>query len=127
MSLRRDIDKDISVAQTLTPAARTATATGTTVDLAGFNVAAFVVAAGTVTDGTHTPDPEESDDGSAWSNIAAQHLSGTPAAIVTGAVQEIGYLGSKRYVRMNVTVAGATTGGVYGCHVIRSGARTLPQ
>lgn len=129
--MNRDFDKEISVAPTLVPAVRTAAVTAaTSVDLAGFKKAAFLVSVGTLTDGTWTFDPEESDDGSSWSNIAADDLSGSFAVATSAAddtTYEVGYLGSKRYVRCNVAVSGASSGGPFAVYVIRAGARTLPQ
>lgn len=131
MAPNRDLDKDISVVSTLAPALLDATTEGATVDLAGFSKAAFVAHIGVVTDGTFAFDPEESDDGSTWGNVAAGDLSGafvnaTSAADET--VQEVGYLGTKRYIRCNVTVTGSpSTGGLLDVTVIRAGARTLPQ
>ena len=131
MSAGRDIDKDVSVATTQLPNVLTATNAGETVDLVGFQKAMFIAHVGTITDGTFAFDPEESDDGASWSNIAAEDLSGafvnaTSAADET--VQEVGYLGSKRYVRCNLTVTGSpATGGAIGIAVLKAGARTLPQ
>lgn len=109
----------------LTVALRSANATvnGTTVDRAdptggydGFNSAMAVVLTGTITDGTHTVILQDSDDGSVWNTPAAEHLQGS--AVVTAAddnaVFELGYTGSKRYLRLSVTTAGATTGGTFG-------------
>jgi len=127
----RDLDKEVSVATTLLPAVRTSTASGSTVDLAGFTKAMFVAHVGTVTDGTFAFDPEESDDGSDWDDIAASDLSGSFSNATSSAdetVQEVGYLGTKRYIRCNVTVTGSpSTGGPIGVTVVRAGARTLPQ
>lgn len=119
----RDIDQQVSVANTLLPNVRTATASGTGVDLAGYRTAMFIAHIGTITDGTFAFDPEESDDNSTWSNIAAADLSGsftdgTSAADDT--VQEVGYLGNQRYIRCNITVSGGpATGGPVGVTVMR--------
>lgn len=127
----RDIDKEISVVETLSPNIVTSTTSGSTVDLAGFQKAAFVAHIGTITDGTYAFDPEESDDGSSWSNIDSADLSGSFTNATSAAddtIQEVGYLGTKRYIRCNVTVTGSpSTGGPIGVTVIRAGARTLPQ
>jgi hypothetical protein len=109
----------------LTVALRSANATvnGTTVDRAdplggydGFNSAMAVVVTGTITDGTHTVVLQDSDDGSSWAAAAAGDIQG--AAAVTAAddntVFEIGYTGTKRYLRLSVTSAGVTTGGTFG-------------
>lgn len=122
----RDIHNQISVLNSLTPAARTASANGSGVDLTGYRAAAVVFTVGTITDGTHTPKIQESDDNSSFSDVAAADQSGTLAALATGVNQEVSYLGTKRYIRAVSTVAGATTGGVYGAQVIRGKPLTTP-
>lgn len=122
----QDISNDVVAVSTLLPNVRTATASGATVDRAGFRKAMFVVHAGTVTDGTFTLDPEESDDGSSWSNIDSADRVGSFTAITSSAddgVQQVGYIGEKRYVRCNVTVTGSpSTGGAVGVTVVKAGA-----
>ncbi len=122
----RQLSSRISVAQTLVPAVRTASATGAGVDLAGYHAAAVYIVAGTVTDGTHTPVVQESDDNVTFTNVAAEDLQGSLANIASNTVQEIGYIGNKRYIRVNVTVSGATTGGVYGAFVVRGRPYSMP-
>lgn len=119
--------KDLfTIFASLRPAARTATASGSTVDLANQLSNMVVFEVGTITDGTHTPTVEESDaSGSGFTTVAAADLVGTLAALATNTDQKVGYIGKKRYVRAVVTVAGATTGGVYGAHVITQ-PRKLP-
>lgn len=120
-------NKQIQDAQnSLAPAARTATANGTGVDLANFASAAVVFSVGTITDGTHTPKIQESDDNSTFTDVAAADQIGTLAALASNTNQRAGYRGSKRYIRAVSTVAGATTGGVYAAVVIRGDARKQP-
>lgn len=121
-----DIKQTTDVVNSLTPAARTATANGTGVDISGFHSAEVAFVVGTITDGTHTPSVQESDDNSAFTAVAAADLIGTLAALATGANQRVGYRGTKRYLRAVSTVAGATTGGVYAGVVVRSDARKQP-
>ncbi|MFI8531065.1 hypothetical protein ACIGMX_12530 [Streptomyces aquilus] len=116
--------------QSLTPAARTATASGSSVDRlasgASFQDALIVVSTGTITDGTHTIVVEESADNAAWAAVADADLQGTEPAIGAAddnKIFEIGYLGTKRYVRVSVTVAGTTTGGIYGADVVLANPR----
>ncbi|MGW1039332.1 hypothetical protein [Streptomyces sp. NPDC002547] len=116
--------------QSLAPAARTANASGGSVDRvaggAAFQDAVIVVSTGTITDGTHTIVLEESADNSSWAAVADADLQGTEPAIVAAddnKVFEIGYIGAKRYVRASVTVAGATTGGIYGADVVLTNPR----
>jgi hypothetical protein len=127
----RDLVHSVAVSTTMLPNVITSTTAGTTVDLAGFTKAMFVAHLGTITDGTFAFDPEESDDDSTWTNIAAGDLDGTFANGTSSAddrIQEVGYQGSKRYVRCNLTVTGSpSTGGAIGISVIKGGARTLPQ
>lgn len=122
------VTKNVSAAASLGPAARTADATGTGVDLAGFERALILIASGTITDGTHTVEIQESDDNTTFTAVADADLDGTEAAINDDEIVELGYLGNKRYIRVFVDVAGATTGGVYSATVVRMGpARKLPK
>ncbi len=104
----------------LPPAAlrTTGTVTGTTVDRREgrvlFRSAMFVINAGVVTDGTHTPNVQESTDGTNWTNVADKHLLGAETAITSAndeRVFEIGYRGKARYIRLQLVSATATTGG----------------
>lgn len=122
----RQLSSRISVAQSLVPAARTANATGTGIDLAGYHAAAIYIVAGTITDGTHTPIVQESDDNVTYTDVAAEKLQSALANITSNSVQEVGYIGNKRYIRINATVAGATTGGVYAAFVVRGRASSRP-
>ncbi|MEZ5101171.1 MAG: hypothetical protein R3C15_15495 [Thermoleophilia bacterium] len=121
--MTENLARQIAPVQSLAAAARTATANGSSADLATYESAAVILNVGTITDGTHTPKLQESDDNSAWSDVAAADLQGAFAALASTTQQEVGYIGRKRYVRVVVTVAGATTGGVYGATIVR-GHRT---
>lgn len=121
-----DIKQTQDVQNSLAPAARTASANGTGVDLANFASATVAFSVGTITDGTHTPSVEESDDNSTYTAVAAADLIGTLAALASSTNQRVGYRGTKRYVRAVTTVAGATTGGVYAGVVIRGDGRKQP-
>ena len=126
MNSPHDNTNATAVTMTVEPKALTATETGTGVDLAGYYAAAIAFSYGLITDGTFTPDIEDSPDNSVWTNVAAEYLIGTPAARTTAndhATEIIGYIGMKRYVRANITVAGATTGGVMSAAVIQQNPR----
>src|SRR5690242_19740977 len=123
--------------QAFVPAAKTATANGLDIDTSGYEAATFYLNVGVVTDGTHTPKLQEADDngsGSAgtYSDVAAAGLIRSFTALTTGAgnggsaVQEVGYIGGKRWVRIVMTVSGATTGAVYGATCALGKARNLP-
>ena len=102
----------------LLPAARTATANGVGVDLANAEENQIVVIGGAWTDGTHTFKLQESADNATWNDVAAGDQVGTftaissaPTAAITG--NKVSYIGALRYVRVVVTIAGATTGALY--------------
>lgn len=125
----RDLHDNIRASVTLAPATRTASANGTSVDLAGFEAAEVVVATGTITDGTHTIELQDSDDGATFAAVADAFLLGSEPAI--GAADDnktfrVGYVGGKRYLRASVTVSGATSGGTYGAVVIAGYPRHAP-
>jgi hypothetical protein len=116
--------------QSLTPAARTASANGTGVDRqqtnAMFQDALIIVSTGTITDGTHTIEVQESADNTTFTAVADADLQGTEPAIGAAddnKIFELGYLGSKRYLRVIVTAAGTTTGGVYGADILLANPR----
>jgi hypothetical protein len=125
----KDLYNHIDVAQSLAPATRTANADGSGVDLQGFEGAVIEIVTGTITDGTHTFEVQESDDNTTFTAVDDADLQGTEP-VVTNAdgnkVYKIGYLGTKRYVRVSVTVSGATSGGAYATNVIKGYARKKP-
>ncbi len=43
-----------------------------------------------------------------------------------GQIYRLGYIGSKRYIRVAVTVSGATSGAVYGASIVRGAPRSAP-
>lgn len=128
---RTDIKNSVSVAQTLAPASRTAAVNGTGVDLTGFDAAVVVFDLGAI--GGTTPSitfqVQESDDNSSFAAVAAADLDGgQPAAVTTGGtVTEIGYRGTKRYIRAAITAAGGTTPTLLcSATVVRGKARKYP-
>lgn len=127
MGTQRDFHNEVSVSNSLAPVGnRNASANGTGIDLAGYRATAVVFSVGAITDGTHTPKLQESDDNSSFSDVAAGDQSGTLAAFTASTNQEVSYIGSKRYIRAVVTVAGATTGGMYAALVLRGNPITAP-
>jgi hypothetical protein len=129
--MRTDIKNSLDAVPSLAPAARTATANGTGVDLANFDAAMVLVHAGTWTDGTHTFKLQDSPDNATWTDVAASFLDGA-APVVSSAptaskVYALGYHGIRRYLRVVVTVTGApATGAVYGATVVRGHGRVKP-
>lgn len=127
----KNIMRNILVKLSVAPALRVnGTTNGTGVDLRGFDAAAISVAFGAYTDGTHTPSVQHSSDGSTYTNVAASDLDGAFTAVnaVGGAntVQTVGYIGALRYVRVVMTVSGATTGAASTAFVVAGYPRQMP-
>ena len=119
----RDLLRNTLVTQSLSPAARTnGTATGAAVDLRGFDGAMITVSFGTWTDGTHTPSLNHSVDGVSYAACAASDLDNAFTAVSSGAgsntIQQVGYIGSRRFVQVVMVTSGATTGAVSQASVI---------
>ncbi len=123
----KDLANVVSVAQSIRPAAITATTNGVAVNMLGYESAVVVVSPGTITDGTHTPKVQYSDDGSTgWTDVPAASLQGSFAAMASNTVQEVGVVGAYNYLRAVSTVSGATTGGVYEISIVRGHPDTAP-
>lgn len=127
----RDLWRRILVTQSLSPAARTnGTATGTAVDLRGYDSAVAVVSFGTWTDGTHTPSVLQSVDGTTYTVCGTADLDGTFSAISgtagSNTLQSVGYIGSQRFLEVVMTTTGATTGALSQADVIAGSPRNAP-
>jgi hypothetical protein len=122
-----ELYNNLLAAQSLAPAARTATANGTGVDLSGYHTALVLVDAGSWTDGTHALKLQESDDNSTFTDVGASDLIGSAPTISSSGtaskIYKFGYKGIKRYVRVVTTVSGTTTGAVYSAMVLRGNPR----
>jgi hypothetical protein len=120
----RDIASNLDPVVAIAPAAnRTATTTGSTVDLRGYNSAMAVVHYGVITDGTWTASLEESDDDSTYTAVAAADLIGafTTAGSATDlTTQKVGYRGDARYIRVVVTeTTASSTGALFSAVVVK--------
>ena len=126
----RDLLRKTLVTPSLVPAVRTATATGNAVDLRGFDAAVLTVNFGAYTDGTHTPSVQQSVDGVTYTACATSDLDGAFAAVSSSAgantMQSVGYIGAQRYVRVVLTISGATTGALSSAYVIAGYPRSEP-
>lgn len=132
MAGQRDIDKQLKVVTTIEPAAaKTADVTGTAVDRVGFRSAMVVLHTGVFTDGTFTPTLEHSDSvDSGFEPVAASGLSGAFVAVTAAndqAIQEVGYLGSKRYLRLIMTETVASDGAFMSAVIVLGDPISLPQ
>lgn len=124
----------IGVVQDVAPAAHTSTVTSTGINRNSYegstDAAVAELTFGAWTDGTHTPALQDSPDNSTWTAVSSTLTQGAFTAVSSSAgqnkVQKVGYLGLNPYVRVVVTVSGATTGAIYGLNWIVSGAHNLP-
>lgn len=93
---------------------------GASIDLdqsgADYRTIMFVLLVGTRTDGTYTAVPQESADGSTgWTNVPADRLQGSAALAAANAVGEVGVIpdpSNSPFLRLRVTAASVTTGGI---------------
>ncbi len=130
----RDLLRNQLVVQSLAPAARVnGTATGSSVDLRDYDGATIVISFGAYTDGTHTPSVLHSSDGSAWTAcVHGTDLDGPSALAAIGSaagantVQQVGYIGNKRYVAVVIATTGATTGALSAASVVAGFPRRAP-
>ena len=107
---------------------RTATVTGATVDMANFASNKAVFVPGVLTDGVHTPSVTESDAAaSGFTAVAAADLDGALAVLASNVPQSVGYIGSKRYLRLVITTTGGPATGLNaGAHVEQGNSRKVP-
>jgi hypothetical protein len=130
----RDILRTTLVTPSLYPAARTnGTFTGNAVDLRGYDGAMIAVSFGAYTDGTHTPTIVQSVDGVTFVPCvygtdldAATNLAAVSSSAGANTVQQIGYIGSQRYVAVVMTVSGATSGALSSGNVVAGYPRSAP-
>lgn len=127
----RDLYHNALVKTSLAPSVRVNGAVnGTSVDLRGYDAALVSVAFGAYTDGTHTPSLEHSVDGATFSVVAASDMNGSFAAVNSSGgantIQSVGYLGQQRYVRVVMTVTGATSGAASYAGVVVGQPRSAP-
>lgn len=99
----RDLKSNINAIASILPQSLTAAINGTSVDLQGCDSAAVIFDAGAA--GGTTPSftfaVQESDDNSAFTDVAAAHLQGIPPVVTASnaGVTLVGYVGAKRYIR----------------------------
>lgn len=108
----KDMHSNIKAVLAVKPAVKSAAGDGETVDLQGFNAVAFAVNTGAVAgDGDFGVVIQDSANGSGgWNNAAAADVLGTvPATLLADSAYRLSYVGSKRYVRLNLTKAGGTS------------------
>lgn len=109
----RSLYPNIAVRAAIVPAVQAATADGATIDTLGFSSVAFAINTGAIASaGDFSIAIEESDtvtDGDFAAAPAAAVQGTTPATLVASTVYRLGYIGTKRYVRLALTKAGGTS------------------
>ncbi|MDR3424388.1 MAG: hypothetical protein P4M13_04830 [Alphaproteobacteria bacterium] len=121
----RDLLRNQLTTQSLAPAARVnGTATGTTVDLRGFDAAVITVSFGAYTDGTHTPSVLQSADNVNFVPCVygtdldgPNNLTAVSSSAGANTTQQIAYIGTQRYLAVVMTTTGATTGALSAASV----------
>src|SRR5262245_54930475 len=98
----RDLASNIGPVQAVAPAVLAATTTSNGIDLLGFDSAALVINTGAIAgSGNFTAKLQESDDDSDYDDVAAGDLIGSfPASLAADSVVKVGYIGTKRYLKV---------------------------
>ena len=124
----KSLKAKLSVLRGIISALYASTVTGPAIDLANFASNSIVFEPGVITDGTHTPKVTECDTvGGSYTDVAAGDLDGTLAALASNTLQSVGYIGTKRFLKLVVTVTGSpATGGQYSASVVHGGSRVTP-
>lgn len=105
----------------LKAATYTTAAAGEKVDLKGYQSVLIAVESGTITAGTQTFRLTESDDNTTFTDVVAADLLGTaPVFIDTDddTVKAFGYIGNKRYIKLEGVVSGTSPSGTFGAIAI---------
>jgi len=109
------------------------TTAGDIIDTAEYGSILFVTQSGTLTDGTYTVLIEDGDESNlsdatavADADLTNTEASASFAATDDNTVNKIGYVGSKRYVRLSLVSASTSSGGTLGAIAIQGSPITAP-
>ncbi len=133
----KDLVHNIKATRALSPVvimAGNATYTSEIIDTQGFESLTFLVIAGALTDATYTCDLYDDTASNMGTEVvvaAADMMGQAPAftfdySTEDNTVKKVAYKGSKRYVRLKIVQAAATTGGYINAVAILGGARNAP-
>lgn len=130
--VRFDLHNNISVKNALNSqsVSTNTTVNGNIIDLLGFGALEFAIFQGAYTDGTYTYNIQEGN-ASNLSDAAITNASNVfgslPAVNAVNGVARVGYrVGAFRYVRLQVTSTGVTTGANVGAIAILGAASQMP-
>lgn len=106
------------------------TTNGAIIDTLGFHGLEFILQSAAITDGAYTVTLTHGDDSglSDGATVSADDLLGSIAFADTddNAAKRIGYIGKKRYVRLNVVSTGTTTGGAFAATAVKFSPKHAP-
>lgn len=128
----RDLKNNIKIVNALNIASisTNTTTVGVEVDTQGFESVTFEVITGARTDGTVTPLIQETDTSGSYSGSVDDDnlvgLEADAALSVQHSRSRVGYIGTKRYVRLSLVSTSVTTGLTAGASAILSDAKRLP-
>lgn len=104
MGVKQDLHNNVSVTQSIAAVSVGGGVTGSSIDLQNKESLDIQLNVGSGSgDGDYSVDIQESDDDSNWSSVSADDLEGSfTSNIDSGSdlLERVGYLGSKRYVRV---------------------------
>jgi hypothetical protein len=124
----RDLSSLLDAEESIRPQVATDAVDGETVDLRGADSAMIAVTVGAITgtggDGTVTL--EESDDGTAWSDVADADIIGTEPTLAANSAYQFGYKGEARYVRAVLDI-GTETNIAVSAMVVRGNLHKAPS
>lgn len=122
--MNRELEGNISpvyALDTQTISTNTTTA-GNEIDTQGFDSLTLLPFTGVLTDGDYTLLIEETDEsGSGYTAVADDDLTVTEASVSftddadDNVVNKIGYIGSKRFVKVSIVSTGTSSGAILGC------------
>lgn len=125
---RRDIHSSVDVVQSLVPGEYTSVRSGFGVDLKGYGAAQAVIVGGVLSGAApiFAFRVQESDDDSSgsYSTVAVGDLQGSskePTIREDDQIVRIGYLGSKRFIRLALVGIGGTNASLIGAGLIIRG------
>jgi hypothetical protein len=127
----RDLKNDIKILNALNIASisTNTTTAGVEIDTQGYESVTFEVITGARTDGTVTPLIQESDTSGSYSgSVDDDNLIGLEADAsisVAHSRSRVGYIGTKRYVKLSLVSTSVTTGLTAGASVILGDAKHL--
>lgn len=107
---------------TIHPGAKTTSVTGSGVDLQGYDGATILVNVGTYTDSKHICALYEcATAAGTYTDVADADILGSEPTIsgISNTKYQFGYIGTKRFVKLNTTGSGASTGVLFGAMVVR--------